>query len=329
MKKILAVGNALVDMLIRIEAEGLLDSLNLPRGCMTLIDEPQLQRIQELTATLPRQQASGGSAANTVHGLASLGVPCGYIGMVGNDTFGRYFLQDLTEHGIRAWLPNGTRQTGRCVSLISPDGERTMATFLGAAIELAAENLNPDLFSGYDLLHIEGYLVQNHPLIERALQLAKAAGLEVSLDLSSANVVRDNLAFLHRLVERYVDIVFANEDETAAFTGKSDPREALIEISPKCKLAVIKIGRRGSLVQQNQRCYPITCQPAEAVDTTGAGDLYASGFLYGLSRDFPLETCGRIGSLVAARVVEVIGARMDQPIWNAIKTELAKLDQPA
>lgn len=325
MKKVLGLGNALVDILVRIDDDKLLKSLQLPKSCMTLVAEAQVNAILDRIAGLEQQETCGGSAANTISGLARLGVGTGYIGKIGHDPFGEFFAAEMRRHGTDARMFYGASQTGRALGLITPDSERTFATFLGAAVELEASDITPELFQGYDYFHIEGYMVQNHRLVETALRLAKEAGLEVSLDLASHNVVRENLSFLQDMVSRHVDIVFANEDESMAFSGAKSPAEALVTISPSCRIAVVKLGKNGSLVQCESEQHRVSCIPARAVDTTGAGDLYAAGFLYGLIQGYPLPVCGRIGSLLSGKVVEVVGAKLDESKWREVEAELPAL----
>jgi sugar/nucleoside kinase (ribokinase family) len=325
MKKVLALGNALVDILIKIEDETMLKSLHLPKGCMTLVSEEQVNAILERVKNLDKQESCGGSAANTISGLARLGIATGYIGKIGHDAYGALFAEEMKKHGVATRMFYGHAQTGRALTFITPDLERTFATFLGSAIELAALNLQLELFSGYDIFHIEGYMVQNHLLFETAVRLAKEAGLEVSLDLASHNVVRENIGFLQGMVAKYVDIVFANEEEAMAFSGKNSPHEALVTISPQCRITVVKLGKNGSLIRQKDEHHQIGCIPARAVDTTGAGDLYAAGFLYGLIQGYPLNVCGNIGSLLSGKVVEVVGAKLDEEKWQEIEAVLPKL----
>lgn len=325
MKKVLGLGNALVDILVRIADERLLDSLQLPKSCMTLVEESQINAILAGIAHLKKQETCGGSAANTISGLARLGIQTGYIGKIGHDAYGTFFDEEMKRHGVATRMFFGRAQTGRALGLITPDSERTFATFLGSAVELEGADLHAGLFGGYDIFHIEGYMVQNHRLFETAVRLAKQAGLDVSLDLASHNVVRDNIGFLQDMVARYVDIVFANEDESMAFSGEKSPSDALATISPQCRIAVVKMGKNGSLVKRLDERHEIGCIPAKAVDTTGAGDLYASGFLYGLIRDYPLAVCGSIGSLLSGKVVEVVGAKLDEQKWQEVEEALPKL----
>jgi sugar/nucleoside kinase (ribokinase family) len=210
--------------------------------------------------------------------------------------------------------------------LISEDSERTFATYLGAAIELEKSDLNIDLFKGYDYFHLEGYLVQNHALVQEAVTLSRKAGSETSIDLASYNIVEENVDFLRTIVDDYIDIVFANEEEARAFTGKEDPEEALTEISKMCRIAVVKIGNKGSLIAEGNRRYRVDPITAVPIDTTGAGDLYASGFFYGLAKEYSLDICGHLASAAAGKVVEVIGAKMDENKWNEVTPLVGKIE---
>ncbi|VAW30374.1 Ribokinase [hydrothermal vent metagenome] len=184
--------------------------------------------------------------------------------------------------------------------------------------------LSKSNFEGYDILHVEGYLVQNHELLETILKLAKAAGLRVSLDLASYNVVEDNLDFLHDMVRNYVDIVFANEEEAKAFTGK-EPEEALNDIAAITDIAIVKVGSKGSMVKQGETTTFVSPIKARSVDTTGAGDLYASGFLYGLANGLDFEKAGYIGSLLSGTVIEVVGAKFGEDKWQEILKKVKTL----
>lgn len=308
MDKVLGIGNALVDIMTKLPNDDTLTKFSLRKGSMQLSERDFADQINNETAGFEKLQSSGGSAANTIHGLASLGVPTGYIGKVGNDEFGVFFSNDMKAHSIEPFMLISKTETGRAIALISHDSERTFATYLGAAVELADIDLNADQFKDYKYLHIEGYLVLNQPLMNKAAQLAKENNMKISLDLASFNVVEDNLEFLKEYVKNHVDIVFANEEEAKAFTGK-EPKEALDEIADQCEIAVVKIGSKGSMVKNQGKVYMIDPIKANSIDTTGAGDLYASGFLYGLVNNLPLDKCGRIGSVCAGNVIQVIGSK--------------------
>ena len=222
-------------------------------------------------------------------------------------------------------LLKGKNPSGRSMVFVSgANAERTFANYMGAALEMVPEDLKQEYFEGYDYFHIEGYLVQNQALIRTAVEMAHKAGCIISLDMASYNVVESNDAFLHDIVDRYVDIVFANESEAKAFT-KLQPREALDEIARHCKIAVVKVGKDGSMLKSGDEYHYIEPWPADTIDATGAGDTYAAGFLYAHSLGMPLKVCGEIGSIIAAKVVEIIGTKIDIPRWKAAKAEIREL----
>jgi len=274
-----------------------------------------LKKIQPLK----KNEISGGSAANTICGLAALGVETAFFGKVGKDRLGEIFERNLIRNGITPLLQYSNNETGHALALVSPDGERTFATYLGAAVELEPDDLTSNMFQGYTHFYIEGYLVQHHELIRRAVELAMENDLKVILDLASFNVVKDNLDFLHFLVKEYADVVFANADEACVFSNGKKPEDALSEIAKDCWIAVVKTGKDGSLIQNGKQVFRIQATRANCIDTTGAGDLYAAGFLYGLLNRLHLPLCGEIGSILAGKVIELIGARIPDALWTEIK----------
>ena len=324
MKKVLGMGNALTDILLQIKNDSILSTLNLPKGSMQLINTERSEEISNAVSQYDKIMATGGSASNTINGITKLGLNAGFVGKIGKDDIGLFFTNDSVNNGVKPHLLLSETPSGRCIVLVSPDSERTLCTYLGAACELEAGDLKPEMFQGYDIFHIEGYLVQNHDLIRTAVKLAKEAGLKVSIDLASYNVVEENLDFLHEIVMEYVDIVFANEEEARAFTGK-EPKEALIHISDHCDIAVVKVGKEGSYIKSADEHVQVTPRLAKAIDTTGAGDLYAAGFLFGIANEYSLEICGKIGSLVAGNVVEVLGAKMTDEVWSEIQAEIKRI----
>jgi sugar/nucleoside kinase (ribokinase family) len=329
MKKILGMGNALVDIMIPLQSDDILEQLALPKGSMQLVDVQRSSSVLKSLGETARTISAGGSAANTIHSIAMLGTAAGYIGVVGEDEMGGFFVRDLIKAGVEPHLIHSRSETGRAVALVSPDSERTFATYLGAAIELSAEHLgestkdevrstNAEVFQGYSYFHIEGYLVQNHALIEKAVELAKAGGLIVSLDLASYNVVEANRDFLESIIRQYVDIVFANEDEAKALTGL-DPEGALEVIAGMTSIAVVKTGSSGSLVKSGNERHTIGVIDVTPVDTTGAGDLYAAGFLSGHANGMSLQLCGQLGALLAGNVIEFMGSKMSDERWEKIR----------
>lgn len=315
--KVIGIGNALVDILTNINNYDLLTKLDLPLGSMQLVDTNRMRKALNESKGYKQTLASGGSAANTIHGLGQLGVETGFIGKIGNDDLGKFFENDMKSAGISTSLIVGNDATGTALAFITPDSERTFAVYLGAAIELSAQDLSSSIFKGYDLLHIEGYLVQNQTLIETAVKLAKESGLKVSLDMASYNVVEANREFLHRIIKEYVDIVFANEEEAKSFTGKC-PEESLGILAQMVDIAVVKIGSKGSLIQKGNDVYKVGVIKVNPIDTTGAGDLYAAGFIFGLSKNLPLSTCGELGALLSGNVIETIGPKMQTEVWKKI-----------
>ncbi len=324
MAKILGMGNALVDILIRIPDEKLFTEFDMLKGGNKLVDDLFTQKLLSAVSHLPSEKAPGGSAANTINGLSNLGMETGFIGKVGKDDFGKFMEDDMLANNIQALLMKGIAPTGIAVTLITPDSERTFAINLGSAIEMTADELRPEMFAGYDYFHIEGYLVQNHELLRTAVRLAKEAGLKISLDLASFDVVAANLDFLKEILVKYVDIVFANEQEAHSFTGL-EPELALHEISKNSEVSVVKIGEKGSLAKYKGEVSKIGVIEANSIDTTGAGDLYAAGFLFGLAKNLPIEKCGKIGSLLAGKVIEIIGAKMNAETWKFIRQRVDEI----
>ena len=324
MKKILGMGNALTDILLRIENDEVLAKLNLPKGSMQLVDGGKSKEITTLLSEISPRMATGGSASNTINGITRLGAAAGFVGKIGKDEVGKFFRKDMLNNGVVPHLLYSETPSGQCTVLVSADGERTLCTFLGAACELDAKDLTPEMFVGFDIFHIEGYLVQNHELIRTAVKMAKEAGLQVSVDLASYNVVEENLDFLNEIIRDYIDIVFANEEEARAFTGK-EPEQALIHIADHCDIAVVKIGKEGSFIKSGSESVLVKPRLADCIDTTGAGDLYAAGFLYGLANGYSLDICGKIGSLVSGNVVEVLGAKMTDEVWRQIHADIQKI----
>lgn len=319
MKRVIGIGNALTDMLVNLKNDAVLTRFDLAKGSMSLVDATLQTEISKSVAGLPYSLSLGGSAGNTIRAMARLGCEVGFIGKVGHDKTGDFFVQALENLHVEPAVFRGAERSGKCVSLISPDGERTMVTHLGAALELSAPEIEPDLFDGYDCLYVEGYLVQNHELIRKAARTAKECGLQVAIDLASFNIVAENREFLRELVRDYVDIVFANEDEAKTFACEAEPLNALQAISEMARLAVVKIGTKGALIKQGDEVVHVGIMAAaKRVDTTGAGDFYAAGFMAGLCDGLSLRQCGTIGAVTAGKVIEVVGTTFGEESWEEI-----------
>lgn len=319
--RVLGIGNALVDALVQVQDEALLTEMNLPKGSMQLIDTAGYEAVCRRLSQMEVKRATGGSAANTVLALAHLGAAPGIIGRVSEDDNGHFFADNCKKNGIETYLLPSELPTGVASTFITPDGQRTFATFLGAAATLHADDLRPEWLEGYAYLYIEGYLVQDHDLICRAVEMAHAAGLKVCLDLASYNIVEAQHEFFSYLLD-HTDIVFANEEEALAFTGKA-PREALDELAQRCEVAVVKTGKKGAMA----RCGAEFAEaPAEAVaqvlDTTAAGDFFAAGFLYRHAQGAPLAACLESGGALAGAVIQVVGTQLTDQTWAALRERL-------
>ncbi len=319
MKKVTGMGNALTDMLVELRSDEVLARFGLARGSMTLVNSDLQKEISRSVAGLPYTLSLGGSASNTIRAFARLGGEAGFVGKVGRDSTGDFFEAALENLGVEPHVFRGREHSGRCVALVSPDGERTLVTFLGAALELSASEITPDLFQGSDCLYLEGYLVQNHELISAAVRVARECGMKVAMDLASFNIVEENLDFLRSLVADSVDILFANEAEAASFTGEQEPLNALQAISEMTELAIVKTGMSGAIIKNGSEVVHVgIMKAARRVDTTGAGDFYAAGFLYGLCEGLTLRQCGTIGAITAGKVIEVVGTTFGEEEWSDI-----------
>lgn len=320
MKRILGIGNALVDVLTKVDNEQILSELHLPKGSMQLLSTEAYAEVTRRMLTLPTKLTTGGSACNTLLALSHLDAPTGMIGKIGDDENGRFFASYFAQRGISTRLLHDSRPTGVASTFITPDGQRTFGTYLGAAARLTADELQQAWFEGYDYFYIEGYLVQNHDLVLRAIELAHAAGCEVCLDLASYNIVEADLDFFRALMPS-IDIVFANEQEAQALTGL-EARAALDALAATCHIAVVKIGKHGVWACHGTEV--AHCQARDVpvvVDTTAAGDYFAAGFMHALAAGEPLATCIARGSLLAGHIIEVVGTELPDATWQQLRLQ--------
>lgn len=327
---VIGIGNAMVDVLSH-ATEEFVDAHGLVKGTMHLIDEARARTLYESMG--PGVEISGGSAANTIVGVASFGGRAHYIGKVRDDQLGDVFGHDLRSTGVGYDTPparNGP-STGRCLILITPDAQRTMNTYLGASVHLSPADLDDKLIARARILYLEGYLF-DPPAAQQAFReaaaMAHAAGRKVSLTLSDPFCVdRHRAAFLD-LVRHHVDVLFANEAEIRSLYQVDDFDGALQRARRDCEVAALTRGPRGSIIVADGEVHVIDRYPVEmVVDTTGAGDLYAAGFLSGMSRGLDLASCGRLGSLAAAEVISHVGARPTVPLAE-LAAELLGFDGP-
>jgi sugar/nucleoside kinase (ribokinase family) len=322
MTRMIGIGSALVDVLARVP-EDFVAGLPGGKGGMVLIDGPEMA---ELLGRLPADASlvPGGSAANTILGLGQLGLQGRLLAKVGRDEHGELYRGNALAAGVDgvAFKVNPEVPTGTCISLVTPDSERTMRTYLGAAATMTPEDVSVADFADCAHAHIEGYMLFNRELMMHLLKTAKAAGCTVSLDLASYEVVGACSDILADLLGEYVDVVFANEDEAAAFVGSKDEEAALSRLAELCDIAAVKLGKRGALIRRGDELAQVGPRSIPPVDTTGAGDLWATGFLYGLFTDRTLAECGEFGALVADEVIQVMGAAIPPARWRALRSLL-------
>lgn len=320
MSTIIGIGNALVDALFKVENERMIEQLGLQKGGMQLLDSEQYKKICEAVSSLHAELRTGGSAANATLCFANLGKNAHFIGKLGRDSNGALFSKERERQGVTPIELFDTLPTGVAMTFITPDGQRTFGTYLGAAANMRAEELRQEWFEGHDYLFIEGYLVQNHALIETAVDMAHKAGVKVCLDLASYNIVNADHDFFEYLLTK-TDVVFANEEESLAMTGKN-PEEALEALAKVCDIAVVKIGARGAMAMRGteKACVPAV-KVAEVVDTTAAGDFFAGGFLAALCDGASLEEALRQGARCSGEVIQVIGTKLDEDVWKKLRNE--------
>jgi sugar/nucleoside kinase (ribokinase family) len=309
---VIGIGNAIVDVIARAD-EAFLKREALAKGAMTLIDAARAEALYRRMG--PAVESSGGSAANTTAGIASLGGSAAYIGKVRDDVLGEIFRHDLRAQGVRFDTPAATDGPGtaRCLILVTADGQRTMGTYLGACVELGPEDIDPELLAAAQVTYLEGYLF-DPPRAQQAFReaavIAHAAGRRVALSLSDPFCVGRHRAALRDLVDGHIDILFANEAEICSLYETADFAAAAAAVRGHVAIAALTRSAAGSVILADGTEHRIAAVPvARVVDSTGAGDLYAAGFLFGLTRGLALPTCGAIGSLCAAEIIGHVGAR--------------------
>jgi sugar/nucleoside kinase (ribokinase family) len=315
---IVGIGSALVDILIH-EGDDFLKNTGAVKGGMTLVDKETIDRNLALSSG-NASIVPGGSACNTIVGIGKLGGTAKFVGKCGQGHMGRLIEADLKNQNVMPVLFRSASPTGRVLSIISPDAQRSMFTFLGASGETRPEEITAKIFKDAAVVHVEGYMLFNPELIQAALSAAKSVGAKISLDLASFTVVNESKELLGQLVDNFVDILIANEDEAKAYTGHSDELLAIEALSAQADVAVLKVGPRGSYISYEGNT--VTIDPVGdgyALDTTGAGDMWAAGFLFGLVNGYSLEKCGRLGSACGYEVCQVVGANIPDEGWERIK----------
>lgn len=308
---VLGIGNALVDVLSH-ETDAFVEKMGLNRGAMTLIEESRAHELYD--AMGPGVEISGGSAANTIVGLASFGATAAYVGKVRDDQLGDVFAHDIRSTGVIFECPKAPEgpATGRCLIVVTPDAQRTMNTYLGVSAYLGPDDVDPDIVASAKIVYLEGYLWDRPEAKEayrKAARIAHDSGNEVSLTLSDSFCVDRHRPEWLRLVEEDVDVLFANEHEICSLY-ECDFDGAMQRVRRHCKVAALTRSEHGSVIVTAEEVHVVPAQPVDhLVDTTGAGDLYASGFLFAYTRQADLATCASLGSLAAAEVIAHLGAR--------------------
>jgi sugar/nucleoside kinase (ribokinase family) len=317
-KRVVGIGSALIDVLAQVSDDFLTDVSDV-KGGMTLVENDFIHRVTKRLAGIP-DIVPGGATCNTMIGIGKLGGDSSFVGQCGDDELGSLFEQGLIKSGVKPRLFKSQTPTGRVLSLITPDAQRSMFTYLGASAEMDPAAILADFFHEAAVVMIEGYLVFNRSLMMASLEAAKKANASIALDLASFTVVESSRDFIFENVVDHVDILIANEDEARVFSGTDDEDEALSILSKFADTAVLKLGKNGSLIAREgkvTRVAPLSGRAA--LDTTGAGDLWAAGFLYGLTHGYSLEQAGYIGSACGYEVCQVTGANIPEEGWSRIK----------
>jgi sugar/nucleoside kinase (ribokinase family) len=315
MKKVIGIGAALVDLLVETNDAWVL-AQGEGKGGMTLVDWPRMDRM--LATITQSETVPGGSACNTIRGLSRLGGPSAFLSKVGQDSLGKLFQESLKSSGVESRLLEGETPTGCVLSAVTPDAQRSMYTFLGASSEVVPTDITPATFAGIDMLYIEGYLAYNAPWFTAVIAEARRLNIPVALDFGAFNVVEHCRSVLDGVFAvAPLEVLVANEDEAKAYTGL-EGEEALKKMMPLAKVAVVKLGKEGALLARDGKIVRVPAFVVKAVDTTGAGDLWAAGFLYAYLEGRSLEGCGMLASRVASEVVQVMGPMIPDVGWERI-----------
>lgn len=312
---VLGIGSAFVDTILRVD-EHFLEGVPGAKGGMEPIE---YETLVEILGRCPKGgvEIAGGSCTNVIRGLAHLGQECGIIGRVGNDLPGQMVAQQLREIGVTPYYHQSDLPTGRVLSLVTPDGKRTCRTYLGASSTMTPELLDSALFEGVKLVHIEGYSLLYSGLTEKAMELAKKAGAKVSFDMASFEIAQQFHDQILDLLNGPIDIAFINEDEALALT-EFNPEATCDVVRGMCEIAVVLMGKDGCWVGNGTQSRYCSAFPVTPLDTTGAGDCFAAGFLHGFLSGFSLEKCAKLGALAGRAVVQILGAELSGETWRSL-----------
>jgi sugar/nucleoside kinase (ribokinase family) len=319
-----AIGNALVDMEYEVHDEFFNKHL-IDKGLMTLVDEERQNYLLEALGTAPKKQQCGGSAANTAIASAQFGAKTFYSCKVAKDPIGNFYFQDLQDNGVDSNLEHQDREegiTGKCLVLITPDAERTMNTFLGITSTISRAQIDPEAIRQSKYMYMEGYLVASHTGREAAIharRIAEAAGVKTALTFSDVNMVKYFKEGLQEMIGEGIDLLFCNESEACAFTDATDVGSASEFLKKIAKTFVITLGEKGALIFDGTKFIEIEPFPVKAIDSNGAGDMYAGAFLYAITHDHGFAAAGKLASMSASRVVSQFGPRLKTEATQEIK----------
>jgi len=333
---VVCLGNPLMDMTIDVD-DAFLDKAKLKKGTMTLIDDAKHAALLHAIANKKTFRSTGGSASNTANGVSVLGGKSAFIGMIGKDAIGDQYKKLLIESKVLplvATYTNKDKETGLSMVFITPDKERTMATYLGAALEFSEENITNEIeevIKNSKVLHIEGYFIElekNFKAVLKAMKIAKDNNVKISMDLSDPGLIQRKNVLLNEIMKDYIDIVFVNENEAKAFTGFEE-LDAAHALSKYCDVSVVKLGSKGSIIKhvdkknKKESIHNILIHKVEVVNTNGAGDSYASGILYSIANDISFDKAGKIASYISSRVVSIPQATLSSNV--SLKDEVKKI----
>ena len=321
---IIGIGSPLIDLIAEVD-DSLLELMGMKKGRCNFVDEDKSKGILKKLGEFDFKIAPGCSSANTTAGVAVIGGKAVYLGKIGKDEHGDVYEQETLGVGVNSkLLRHDSAMTGSCITFITPDAERSFAVHYGAGVHLKKEDVDEEEIKASKILHVAGFQVLDPVLkdvIRHAMKIAKENNVKVSIDLSDSGLIKGNLEVLRGLVKEYADIVFVNETEAEAFTGKKE-EEALHEIYKICELAVVKLGEEGSLIKANGKVYKIPAYKVDVVNTNGAGDMYAAGILYGIANGLDIEKAGKMASFAASKVVSQVGARLRQGALDNFEKEV-------
>lgn len=325
-KRILGVGGALVDALLPVTDEFLAAHVPGAKGGMEMVSRADQDRWIAASGNTPTR-ATGGAAGNTVSCLGHLGMPVAHLSKVGRDADGEFFRRKLLELGGDPLLfVSETTGSGRCLSMVTPDSERTMRTALGATGEITPEEVATVDFSRFGLVYIEGYQLFNAGVVPQVLKMARAAGCTTAMDLASFEVMKIFHDDVLRMLAEEIDMVFANEEEAAVLTGPGKSVEAMAqELGKLCHVAAVKRGAKGACIVRDGKLTVVDITPVRAVDTTAAGDSWAAGYLYGYCHGMDDARSGRIASMVSAEIVQVFGAELPENTWENLRERIREV----